>query len=185
MATPEGARALISSKYLPEGLGLMDPSRMKKSEVETYYTFWMARQKEDKKPLVFKSAEVKQKLAEDRQVRLDALKSKKRAYVEVDVASDDAGAGSKASMAKKQRGGSASGKSKAREKVGDAKSKGRGDSTDGKRVVVKPRAVLKPDAKEAVLLMVSTFDPYVSLVKTVLKLATVRYFFEFFKVKYI
>ncbi|KAJ6570383.1 hypothetical protein B0H10DRAFT_2199808 [Mycena sp. CBHHK59/15] len=158
----QGARALVSSKYLPEGLGLMDPSRMKKSDVEAYYTFWMGRQKEEKKPLTFKYAEVKEKLAEDRQVRLDALKSKKRQYEEVDEMSDDVGAGSKASATKKKRGPSGSGKSKAGDKAEDGKSEGIGGSTSGKGpAAVRPQPALKPKAREAVLL------------RAVLKLATV------------
>ncbi|KAJ6610813.1 hypothetical protein B0H10DRAFT_2224639 [Mycena sp. CBHHK59/15] len=64
MATPEGARSLIAEKYLPVGVGLKDPSRMVKTEVEAIYKLWIDRQKKSKKPLAFKVEE--------------------RAYVEVD-----------------------------------------------------------------------------------------------------
>ncbi|KAJ7883898.1 hypothetical protein B0H14DRAFT_3857237 [Mycena olivaceomarginata] len=49
MATPEGARALIDSKYLVKNLGLKDPSRMVKSEVEAYYKHWISRQDDGKR----------------------------------------------------------------------------------------------------------------------------------------
>ncbi|KAJ6624673.1 hypothetical protein B0H10DRAFT_2186511 [Mycena sp. CBHHK59/15] len=68
MATPEGTRSLIAEKYLPVGVGLKDPSWMKKS----------------KKPLAFKVEEVRQKVAQDGRLRVAALKPTKRAYVEVD-----------------------------------------------------------------------------------------------------
>ncbi|KAJ7349414.1 hypothetical protein DFH08DRAFT_807903 [Mycena albidolilacea] len=82
MSTPESAHKLISNGYLPEGLGLQDPSQMVKEEIETIYKFWMRQQKANKLPLRFKVAEAKQKVAEDKQVRLESLKRKKVAYVE-------------------------------------------------------------------------------------------------------
>ncbi|KAJ6537342.1 hypothetical protein B0H10DRAFT_1971813 [Mycena sp. CBHHK59/15] len=82
MATPEGARSLIAEKYLPVGVGLKDPSRMVKAEVEAIYKLWTDRQKKTKKPLAFKVEEVRQKVAEDGRLHVAALKPKKRAYVD-------------------------------------------------------------------------------------------------------
>jgi hypothetical protein len=59
MATHDGARELNDGRFLPLGVGLRDPSRMRKEEVEKICKLWMHCQGESKIPLQFKVAEAK------------------------------------------------------------------------------------------------------------------------------
>ncbi|KAJ6459087.1 hypothetical protein C8R45DRAFT_942509 [Mycena sanguinolenta] len=143
MATPEGARELIPSQYLPEGLGLRDPSCMVSAEVENIYKLWMYHQKEQKFLLQFKAAEAKRKLNEDQQARLKSLKRKKDMYVEPDDDNED--------------------------EEHEEKDIGRG-AEKRKRprtIVPKPHPRLTPETFQARLLELSAFGPYQSLVQEV------------------
>jgi hypothetical protein len=111
MATPEGARKLISPGYLPDGIGLKDPSRMVKDEVEKIFKLWIRGQKEGKLPLKFKAKEVKQQLEEAQRLRIQSLKRKQPDYVDTDGDedadgregnSDNGKAGGKKSLKRKQ-----------------------------------------------------------------------------------
>jgi hypothetical protein len=176
MATPEGAHQLIATKYLPAGLGLKDPSRMVKTEVKAYYKLWMARQDAGKKPLVFKVEEAKEKRAEDRAVRIAALKSKKRTYVEVDdIDHSDNELAEKDKQNSKSAAASESQRPPTKKKAKTAKdtNDSAGKSKSGGSKPPAPRPVLKPAARVEVLLKLSTFGPYQSLVQQMLKAATV------------
>jgi hypothetical protein len=175
MATPEGARALIDSKYLVKNLGLKDPSRMVKSEVEAYYKHWISRQDDGKKALVFRVQEAKEKRNDDRTTRIAALNSKKRSYVEVD-SSDDAGADSGDMGQQKSQS-----KSLVRKKVKaqGGKSKAGKDTAPatGKEGATHPRPTPRPflsaSARKGILLTLSMHPQFQSLVDQVMKAATV------------
>ncbi|KAJ7939562.1 hypothetical protein B0H13DRAFT_2300242 [Mycena leptocephala] len=174
MATPEGAHQLIATKYLPAGLGLKDPSRMVKTEVEAYYKLWMTHQEAGKKPLVFKVEEAKEKRAEDRAVHISALNSKKRTYVEVDDInhSDDDLAekdkqNSKSAAASRSQGLPTKKKAKTAKDTNTSA----GESKSGSAKHPAPWPVLKPAAWMEVLLKLSSFGPYQSLVQQMLKAA--------------
>jgi hypothetical protein len=162
MSTPEGARKLISNGYLPEGLGLWDPSRMVKEEIETIYNFWMRQQKENKLPLKFKVAEAKQKVAEDKQVRLESLKRKKAAYVET---SDDKTGDHENSQSKQKK-----------KKANDADpppmapKSGKKAQKNGRP---KPRPYLDMSTRKSRLLALTNLAAYQSLVLEVLTSAKV------------
>jgi hypothetical protein len=162
MSTPEGARKLISNGYLPEGLGLWDPSRMVKEEIETIYNFWMRQQKENKLPLKFKVAEAKQKVAEDKQVRLESLKRKKAAYVET---SDDETGDHENSQSKQKK-----------KKANDADpppmapKSGKKAQKNGRP---KPRPYLDMSTRKSRLLALTNLAAYQSLVLEVLTSAKV------------
>ncbi|KAJ6597906.1 hypothetical protein B0H10DRAFT_2231851 [Mycena sp. CBHHK59/15] len=157
MATPEGARSLIAEKYLPVGVGLKDPSRMVKTEVEAIYKLWIDRQKKIKKPLAFKVEEVRQKVAEDGRLCVAALKPKKRAYVEVDdedpLSEEDGSSKKKRKPGKDHTKKVNKGKGKAATTWADAVAKENGD---------KPKAqmVVKPDAREAILFGLDPMTAY-------------------------
>ncbi|KAJ6583316.1 hypothetical protein B0H10DRAFT_1962151 [Mycena sp. CBHHK59/15] len=157
MATPEGARSLIAEKYLPVGVGLKDPSRMVKIEVEAIHKLWIDRQKKSKKPLAFKVEAVRQKVAEDGRLRVAALKPKMRAYVEVD--DEDPLSEEDGSSKKKRKPGKDHTK-----KVN--KGKGKAATTRDKP---KAQMVVKPDSREAILFGLDPMTAYHLLVKQVLK----------------
>ncbi|KAJ6556081.1 hypothetical protein B0H19DRAFT_1071214 [Mycena capillaripes] len=163
MATSEGARALILSKCLPDGLGLRDPSRMTKAEVEAYYKLWITRQDEGKKALVFKEDEAKEKREEDRALRVAALK--KRAYIEIDGDSD----GVEENPAKSKLSGETES-----DNSGGRKKKKKQDNKQKANDPTRPRArpALKLAAKKDILVNLSLFEPYQSLVEQMLKQAT-------------
>ncbi|KAJ7457162.1 hypothetical protein B0H11DRAFT_2320785 [Mycena galericulata] len=172
MSTPEGAQELIRDKFLPDGLGLKDPSRMVKSEVEAFQKLWMGRQNRDKRPLDFKEFEAKRKAAEAREVRIASLTSKKRRYVEIAAGSDDDDDGTpqadKGPSKKKTKPAAASTSAvNTNEKAGKKTAK-----SAEKPARPLPRPVLKPDTREEILLGLSTLASYRLLVKTVLKSAT-------------
>ncbi|KAJ7798321.1 hypothetical protein B0H13DRAFT_2391672 [Mycena leptocephala] len=153
MATPEGAHQLIVTKYLPAGLGLKDPSRMVKTEVKAYYKLWMARQDAGKKPLVFKVEEAKekgQKIEPDNEL---AEKDKQN---------------SKSAAASESQRPPTKKKAKTAKDTNDSA----GKSKSGGSKPPAPRPVLKPAARVEVLLKLSTFGPYQSLVQQMLKAAT-------------
>ncbi|KAJ7208632.1 hypothetical protein GGX14DRAFT_566846 [Mycena pura] len=166
MATPEGARHLISDKYLPEGLGLKDPSRMVKTEVQAYYKLWMGRQKDDKKPLVFKLEEAKQKAQEDREARSAALQTKKRSYVEIDDGeNEDNGSESEGSGQKKQPSSGAS---------GDEPTTPQEDHSHKAKKSKSTQKPLKPAARAAFLRGLSAYKPYILLIESVLNKSTTK-----------
>lgn len=177
MATPEGARRLISNKYLPEGLGLKDPSRMVKAEVVAYYKLWIGRQKDEKQPLVFKLEEALQKAREDREARSAALQTKKRSYVEIeDEEDDDNGSESRDSGKKKKPSpGAEEGPSAPKQDRSDKEK----ESHSKNNVAKKP---LKPAARAAFLRGLSAHKPYLSLVESVLNKSTVCFHLNFFTV---
>jgi hypothetical protein len=187
MHTPEGARLLISDKYLPLEMGLKDPSRMVKTEVEAIYKHWMTRQKNNKRPLEFKMDEVKAKIEENRRLRAEALSSMKRAYVDVGSDDEDNGKDTAESSRPKKRPreeGDQLGekekeqkqdKGKGKEKKKKNAEKKRKES-GGTGQVVPPRPVIKPAERETILRGLSDFAAYQALVNAVLKVAMVRIF---------
>ncbi|KAJ7019018.1 hypothetical protein C8F04DRAFT_1276775 [Mycena alexandri] len=177
MATPDGARELVHSKYLPAGIALKDPSRMVKSEVEALYKLWISRQKEKKIPLHFKVAEAKRKIAEDQRVRIQSLKRKQPAYIETDDEEEQekekhrAEGGGKKNKKAKMQAQSTSGEQPVKKPNGK-----RGQSTGGATSVPaksqpRPRPVPSAEMREEKLLHLSKFGPYTSLVFDLLKLS--------------
>ncbi|KAJ7835041.1 hypothetical protein B0H13DRAFT_1913764 [Mycena leptocephala] len=145
MPTHEGARALIPTKYLPEGLGLRDSSRMIKSEVKAYYKLWMNRQEAGKLALVFR----------------------KRTHMEVD--SDDEATNSTNKKQKSKKKATANADASTKGKVNSG-STSKAKSANAERPA--PRPILTPVARKQILLGLCAFEPYQLLVEQVLKSAT-------------
>ncbi|KAF8206625.1 hypothetical protein K438DRAFT_2086115 [Mycena galopus ATCC 62051] len=182
MASAEGAHALIPSQCLPSGLALRDPSRMVKSEVEAYFKHWHSRQKDGKKPLNFRVQEAKEKREEDKAARVAALKSKKRGYVEVSEGEDggDSVPMKKPKAAPRRNAPSSDEEDSGVEdlvpknsklppkKIAPAMHKAKQENP--KRPIARP--ILNASTRKEILVALSAFPPYRSLVDKVLKAAT-------------
>ncbi|KAJ7153787.1 hypothetical protein C8R46DRAFT_1042164 [Mycena filopes] len=154
MATPDGARKLIQSKFLPNGVGLKDPSRMVKTEVEAIYKLWMQRQTEKKIALHFKVAEAKRKNEEDQRKRAESLKRKQPRYMGTSDGDDEEEDDPKAAKGTKRQRKQGTGEQPSHEESagGGGRKKSTSSSTKKSKAATKPKgntvAALPAKAKQ-------------------------------------
>ncbi|KAJ7637932.1 hypothetical protein DFH06DRAFT_1335574 [Mycena polygramma] len=174
MATVEGVQELVKEHFLPLGVALKDPSRMVKGEVEKIYKLWTQRQRQNKLPLRFKVAEAKQKIREDKEGRIQALKRKQPDYI--DTSDNEDPAQSAAPSGRKKAKPSAASTSSQTTSLADKNKNGKHSSAakPNKPAVAsrpKPRPVLTPQLRKAKLYNLSSFGPYRSLVQELLRIS--------------